>query len=120
MYGMNVFGEEFAEKTWKIRQKRRPDPHYMGKVLSTLRQIVREWSLEGKSERDATFMPLVEVLRKKYPDRNMREAVKIMVPGSGLGRLAFDLAEEGFTVEGNEYSMIMLMTSSFLLNGCLK
>ncbi|CAJ0604786.1 unnamed protein product [Cylicocyclus nassatus] len=120
MYGMNVFGEEFAEKTWKIRQKRRPDPHYMGKVLSTLRQIVREWSLEGKSEREATFVPLVEVLRKKYPDRDLRGAVKIMVPGSGLGRLAFDLAEEGFTVEGNEYSMIMLMTSSFLLNGCLK
>ncbi|KHJ75983.1 n2227-like protein [Oesophagostomum dentatum] len=98
----------------------RPDPHYMGKVLSTLRQIVREWSSEGKAERDATFTPLIEILRKRYPDEKARGDVKIMVPGSGLGRLAFDLAREGFCVEGNEFSMIMLMTSSFLLNACFK
>ncbi|KAL6736366.1 hypothetical protein Aduo_006726 [Ancylostoma duodenale] len=117
-YGLNVFGEEFAEKTRKIRQKRRPDPHYMSKVLSTMRQIVREWSVEGKPERDATYTPLIEALRKRYPDENSRSSVKIMVPGSGVGRLAFDLAKEGFTVEGNEFSMIMLIASSFLLNAC--
>ncbi|VDM69350.1 unnamed protein product, partial [Strongylus vulgaris] len=74
----------------------------------------------GKPERDATYIPLMDILRRKFPDEKKRDSVKIMVPGSGLGRLAFDLAEEGFIVEGNEYSMIMLMTSSFLLNGCLK
>ncbi|WKX97435.1 hypothetical protein Q1695_013243 [Nippostrongylus brasiliensis] len=104
----------------RIRQKRRPDPHYMTKVLSTLRQIVREWSVEGKPERDATYTPLMKVLRERFPNADERTAVKIMVPGSGLGRLAFELAKEGFTVEGNEFSMIMLMTSSFLLNACFK
>ncbi|KAK6738563.1 hypothetical protein RB195_020584 [Necator americanus] len=117
-YGLNVFGEEFAEKTRKIRQKRRPDPHYMAKVLSTLRQIVREWTVEGKLERDATYSPIMDVLQKRYPDKSERSSVRIMVPGSGLGRLAFDLAKEGFAVEGNEFSMVMLMTSSYLLNAC--
>ncbi|VDM62133.1 unnamed protein product [Angiostrongylus costaricensis] len=118
MYGLNVFGEDFATKTRKIRQKRRPDSHYMSKVLSTLRQIVREWSSQGKAERDATFTPVLDVVRQWYPSVSARGSVKIMVPGSGLGRLAFDLAKEGFRVEGNEFSMVMLMTSSFLLNAC--
>uniref|UniRef100_A0A0K0DP31 carnosine N-methyltransferase n=1 Tax=Angiostrongylus cantonensis TaxID=6313 RepID=A0A0K0DP31_ANGCA len=96
----------------------RPDSHYMSKVLSTLRQIVREWSSQGKAERDATFTPVLDVVRQRYPSVSARGSVKIMVPGSGLGRLAFDLAKEGFRVEGNEFSMVMLMTSSFLLNAC--
>ncbi|KAJ1362413.1 hypothetical protein KIN20_021948 [Parelaphostrongylus tenuis] len=104
----------------KIRQKRRPDSHYMSKVMSTLRQIVREWSVQGKPERDATFTPLLDVVRERYPSVSSRASVKIMVPGSGLGRLAFDLAKEGFRVEGNEFSMVMLMTSSFLLNACFE
>ncbi|KAK5980726.1 hypothetical protein GCK32_006929 [Trichostrongylus colubriformis] len=119
-YGLSVFGEEFATKTKRIRQKRRPDPHYMAKVLSTLRQIVREWTVEGKPERDATYKPLLDVVRERYPCTSGRSSVKIMVPGSGLGRLAYELAKEGFTVEGNEFSMVMLMTSSFLLNACFE
>ncbi|KAK6031017.1 n2227-like protein [Ostertagia ostertagi] len=119
-YGLSVFGEEFATKTRRIRQKRRPDPHYMSKVLSVLRQIVREWTTEGKPERDATYKPLLDIVRERYSSTSERSSIKIMVPGSGLGRLAFELAKEGFTVEGNEFSMVMLMTSSFLLNACFE
>ncbi|KJH42509.1 n2227-like protein [Dictyocaulus viviparus] len=71
-----------------------------------------------KPERDATFTPLLDAVLKRYPSTSERASVKVMVPGSGLGRLAFDLARQGFHVEGNEYSMVMLMTSSFLLNAC--
>ncbi|XGW08141.1 hypothetical protein V3C99_010894 [Haemonchus contortus] len=119
-YGLSVFGEEFATKTRRIRQKRRPEPHYMSKILSTLRQIVREWTVEGKPERDATYKPILDFVRERYSCASERSSVKLMVPGSGLGRLAFELAKEGFTVEGNEYSMVMLMTSSFLLNACFE
>ncbi|VDO79825.1 unnamed protein product [Heligmosomoides polygyrus] len=127
-----LFGREMTYHRWDIfvesllrkellpngLYSRRPDPHYMSKVLSTLRQIVREWTVEGKPERDATYAPIMEYLRKRYPNVDDRGGVSIMVPGSGLGRLAFELAKEGFTVEGNEYSMVMLMTSSFMLNAC--
>ena len=43
-------------------------------------------------------------------------SVKILVPGSGLGRLAFDIAHLGYYCQGNEFSMYMLIASNFMLN----
>ena len=45
-----------------------------------------------------------------------RGQVRILVPGAGLGRLAFDLAQEGFSAEGAEFSYFMLLASDFILN----
>ena len=42
--------------------------------------------------------------------------VSILVPGAGLGRLAFELAKCGYTCQGNEFSMFMLLASNFILN----
>ena len=42
--------------------------------------------------------------------------VSILVPGAGLGRLAFELAQRGYTCQGNEFSMFMLLASNFILN----
>lgn len=42
----------------------------------------------------------------------------MLVPGAGLGRLAYDIASMGFACEGNEFSLHMLMTSNFILNKC--
>lgn len=44
---------------------------------------------------------------------------KILVPGAGLGRLAYELAWIGFYCEGNEFSFFMLIVSNFVLNKCL-
>lgn len=41
--------------------------------------------IEGKPERDATYAPIMEYLRKRYPNVDDRGGVSIMVPGSGLG-----------------------------------
>jgi carnosine N-methyltransferase len=43
-------------------------------------------------------------------------AVSVLVPGAGLGRLAFEIANLGFKCEGNEFSLYMLMASNFILN----
>ncbi|RUS32778.1 hypothetical protein BC938DRAFT_474346, partial [Jimgerdemannia flammicorona] len=32
----------------------------------------------------------------------------VLVPGAGLGRLAFDIAKEGFSCQGNEFSFYMV------------
>lgn len=40
----------------------------------------------------------------------------MLVPGSGLGRLAFDIAHDGFSAQGNEFSYYMLLASNFILN----
>jgi len=35
---------------------------------------------------------------------------------SGVGRLAFELFSMGYTVQGNEFSLFMLLASDFVLN----
>lgn len=45
--------------------------------------------------------------------------IKILVPGAGLGRLAYELAYRGYYCEGNEFSLFMLIASNFVLNQCL-
>jgi len=41
---------------------------------------------------------------------------RVLVPGAGLGRLAYDVAKLGFSCQGNEFSHYMLLTSFFILN----
>ena len=45
-----------------------------------------------------------------------RRQIEILVPGAGLGRLAYELAKLGFACEGNEFSLFMLFASNFVLN----
>ena len=42
--------------------------------------------------------------------------IRVLVPGAGLGRLAFDIAQQGFCCQGNEFSFYMLFTAHFILN----
>lgn len=90
----------------------------MDKVRSTLKQLVRDWSEEGKGEREACYTPMIDALTKHFsnvlPDE--RGNIRVLVPGAGLGRLAYDIAKLGFTCQGNEFSLFMLLTSSFILN----
>jgi len=48
--------------------------------------------------------------------RLLRQPVTILVPGAGLGRLAFEFAKRGFHCQGNEFSYFMLITSNYFLN----
>lgn len=45
--------------------------------------------------------------------------IRILVPGAGLGRLAYELAYRGYYCEGNECSLFMLVASNFVLNKCI-
>jgi carnosine N-methyltransferase len=45
-----------------------------------------------------------------------RGRIQILIPGAGLGRIPFDLAKEGFSAQGNEFSYFMLIASDFILN----
>ncbi|XP_068711651.1 carnosine N-methyltransferase-like isoform X2 [Montipora capricornis] len=89
----------------------------MEKVMTTLKQFVRDWSDEGKSERDACYNPIIEEILRLYPENKCsRTDISVLVPGAGLGRLMFDIAKLGFTCQGNEWSLYMLFASHFILN----
>jgi len=119
------------------KTSRQPTEFDVDKLRSTLKQIVRDWSeevtilfleppisytsfvfLQGKVERDACYEPIKEALTRHFantPEEDRRN-VQVLVPGTGLGRLSYEVARLGFTCQGNEFSHYMLLVSHFVLN----
>ena len=85
----------------------------LDRVYTTIRQFVRDWSSEGQLERDKCYAPIIKAVSSRYPNPDQ---IEVLVPGAGLGRLAFDFASKGFNCEGNEFSIFMLIASNFVLN----
>ena len=83
---------------------------------AVLHSVAREWSLEGKAERDATFRPLLEELKLRIPP-SPHVFPKVLCPGSGVGRLPLEVAAAGYCSQGNEYSVFMAICGHFILNG---
>lgn len=52
----------------------------MEKLRSTLRQIHRDWSEEGRTERDKAYLPILEALERHFGTSN-RSDVRVLVPG---------------------------------------
>ncbi|XP_053990722.1 carnosine N-methyltransferase-like [Hylaeus volcanicus] len=96
----------------------------ISKVRSTLRQFVRDWSTDGAAERQTAYLPLLNALEQEIPlkpfiEKNKR-LPRVLCPGSGLGRLPFEVAKRGYGCQGNEFSFFMLLGSSFVLNSKIK
>ncbi|KAL3884469.1 hypothetical protein ACJMK2_024608 [Sinanodonta woodiana] len=91
----------------------------MDKVKTTLKQFVRDWSELGKEERRCCYEPVINEILKRFPPHLCNPVdVTVLVPGAGLGRLAFELAKLGYSCQGNEWSLFMLFASNFVLNKC--
>ncbi|KAL0204968.1 hypothetical protein P9112_000275 [Eukaryota sp. TZLM1-RC] len=91
------------------------------KVNATLKCLFREWSIEGKTERDQSFQPLIDALCRHFsstPEERYNQDIKILVPGCGLGRLVWELCRKGFVTTGIEFSFYMILMSGFVLNRC--
>ncbi|GAA5983692.1 hypothetical protein JCM11641_000935 [Rhodosporidiobolus odoratus] len=88
------------------------------RLRSTLRQCVRDWSEAGKRERDTAYTPILDALRQHFAGLppSERAQKKVLVPGAGLGRLAWEIVRAGFTCQANEFSLHMLIASAFILN----
>jgi SAM-dependent methyltransferase len=78
------------------------------RVTEALQHLFRDWAAEGRHERDVPFDAIVRVLARELP-AGPGDAVRVLVPGSGLGRLAHDVAARlpGAAVTANEYSAYM-------------
>ncbi|KAJ1329796.1 carnosine N-methyltransferase [Microdochium nivale] len=90
-------------------------------VVQALKHYVRDWSLEGGGERDAAFPCILAALEGVHDGRGQREeekkkALKVLLPGSGLGRLGHEVANlgEDFEVTINEWSTYMIAAYRFV------
>ncbi|KAJ7574619.1 N2227-domain-containing protein [Mycena floridula] len=96
----------------------KPSDFDMDKIRSTLKQFVREWSEEGRDERERCYKPMKGALVNHFSDIPLEERrnFRVLVPGAGLARLAHDVANLGFSCQANEFSHYMLLASYFILN----
>jgi carnosine N-methyltransferase len=98
----------------------RPRPCEVDKVLYVLKNLVRDWSLEGEKEREKSYGRILKDLERNLNTtrRNHVKTSKVLVPGAGLGRLCLEITSGNLDVHGNECSHYMLIFSSFMLNFC--
>eukprot|EP00668_Euglena_longa_P033695 GGOE01043303.1.p1 GENE.GGOE01043303.1~~GGOE01043303.1.p1 ORF type:complete len:264 (-),score=64.19 GGOE01043303.1:439-1230(-) len=84
--------------------------------LFLFRSLVRDWSSEGSGERECHYRLLVDHLRTYLPAAaTSTERFRVLVPGSGLCRLAYDLSALDLEVEASELSYAVLHCASFLV-----
>ncbi|VEN60832.1 unnamed protein product, partial [Callosobruchus maculatus] len=93
----------------------------LDKVQIVFKQLMRDWSSLGAAERKQCYGPILNEIFNHYPEEKCnRGEINILVPGAGLGRLAFEIASNGFSCQGNEFNLFMLIVSYFILNLCKK
>lgn len=93
----------------------------LDKVQSVFKQLMRDWSALGATERFQCYQPIIDEINFQFPeDKFDRSNINILVPGAGLGRLAFEIATRGFACQGNEFNLFMLIVSYYVLNHCKK
>ncbi|XKL65982.1 hypothetical protein PGB90_009402 [Kerria lacca] len=116
----NINPEETNPRTIRI-SRITPVETDQEKVQSTLKQFVRDWSLEGSAERKVCYQPIVDEIINQFPKHLYdSKSVRVLVPGAGLGRLVFEIARQGYSCQGNEFSLFMLIASHFVLNRQVK
>lgn len=91
----------------------------LDKVQSVFKQLMRDWSSLGAAERKQCYDPIIDEIVLNYPEDSFdRTNIQVLVPGAGLGRLAFEIASRGFRCQGNEFNLFMLIVSFYVLNLC--
>eukprot|EP00300_Choanocystis_sp_HF-7_P001485 c11199_g1_i2.p1 GENE.c11199_g1_i2~~c11199_g1_i2.p1 ORF type:complete len:281 (-),score=56.02 c11199_g1_i2:140-982(-) len=80
--------------------------------------LVRDWSAEGAAERATSYAPVLRALTSHKPP-SFEHRYSVLIPGAGLGRLAWECARLGYAAQGNEFSYFCLLSSSLVLNHSL-
>jgi carnosine N-methyltransferase len=64
------------------------------RVREAMWHYVRDWTEEGKAERTVIFKPILDLLQE-LDAPGVRGDKTVLVPGSGLGRMAWEISELG-------------------------
>ena len=65
------------------------------KVREALKHFVRDWSEEGRRERCHAFGLVLDALKELEREVGGRRGKRVLVPGAGLGRLAWEISQLG-------------------------
>ncbi|CDM28193.1 hypothetical protein DTO006G1_2719 [Penicillium roqueforti] len=76
--------------------------------------LSRDWSTQGVKERQAVFPPVLDGLEQHFGGNGRGN--KVLVPGSGMGRLASDIADIGYDVTANELDYGSILAYRLLTN----
>lgn len=106
---------------WGVPEAHDVNEGNMSRCRLTIKQLVRDWSVEGEVERARCYQPMLDALEKYLP---LSEPMlsgqappwRVLCPGSGAGRLPFEVTRRGYSCTGNEFSYHMLVVSDFMLN----
>ena len=109
--------DKYSSNYNKNNNKLLTRPGEISKLRSTLKLFIRDWTIEGKKERDLTYIPIIEEIRNFFPQNKNK---KILVPGAGLCRLAYEIAKLGFNIDAIEVSYYMIICSDFIFNSNIK
>ena len=85
----------------------RTSPMDVERVQSTLKQFVRDWSEYGEPEREMCYTPILDEIENLFGHFNsaQRYNIKMLVPGAGLGRLAYEIATRGYVCQGKKLTL---------------
>ena len=76
-----------------------------------LAHLARDWSRAGDAARRRTYAPVLRALRRE------RRKLRVLVPGAGLSRLAYEIARLGHSVEAADVSVGMAVASHAIISG---
>jgi len=64
---------------------------YVDRLPTVLRLCLRDWSAEGKEERNASYFHILNALSRWKEDVAERAKLTVLCPGAGLGRLPYEV-----------------------------
>ena len=94
-------------------------------VVDALLAVVRDWTSHGQKDRMLTYDPIIHAVGEAADDAvdsnliSDRTDFSVLVPGASLGRLSWELANLGFSVQGVESSYLQLFVCNFIMNSGL-
>lgn len=141
LHAMYEFACEFYNVTES--ELRFAKPISNSTVIELLNLFVRDWSSDTIESRNELFGPILRALDKEFPvsateleslisaarsdpnstniatdllpiPKTARSSLNVLVPGSGLARLAFEISRMGFQTEALEYSHLMDIAANFV------
>ncbi|KAL1523832.1 hypothetical protein AB1Y20_018753 [Prymnesium parvum] len=81
-----------------------------GGGAQVIAHLARDWGAAGSDSRRRTHRPVLSALR------GLRRPARVLVPGAGACRLAWEIARVGFRVEANDAATPMLLAGRSIMS----